>query len=320
MPTRRILAALPARFAAGALSCVLAGVLALSSSPAAALDAASAPAPAAAPTADSGSAAALRFRFEALHDTLQHNAFGRPLALSSTEQAEHLEGDITARLDYPFPELVHVLDGVDRWCDVLLLHLNTKNCAGSGNVLRLRVGRKWNQAPQDAYPLSFVYHPEASTPDYLRIGLTAAEGPMGTRDYHIVVEATPLDERHTILRLRYDYGFGTFARLAMQGYLGTVGRAKVGFTVVGREPDGQPEYVGGVRGLVERNTMRYYLAIEAVLASEGAPPAARIDRRLESWFDATERYPRQLHELERPEYLAMKHDELRHGGAPDAVK
>jgi hypothetical protein len=135
---------------------------------------------------------------------------------------------------------------------------------------------------------------------------------MGTRDYRIVVEAAPLDERHTVLRLRYEYGFGTMARLAMQAYLATAGRAKVGFTVVGHDAHGQPEYIGGVRGLVERNTMRYYLAIEAVLAADDASPAARLEHRLQAWFDATERYPRQLHELERPEYLAMKHDETRH--------
>ncbi|MND09503.1 hypothetical protein D3C83_328910 [compost metagenome] len=31
--------------------------------------------------------------------------------------------------------------------------------------------------------------------------------------------------------------------------------------------------------------------------------------RLEDWFSATERYPRQLREIERPEYLAMKERE-----------
>jgi hypothetical protein len=87
----------------------------------------------------------------------------------------------------------------------------------------------------------------------------------------------------------------------MQAYLGTLGSDKVGFT-----PKGASGYVGGVRGVVERNTMRYYLAIDAFL---DAPRPEQLDRRLAAWFDATERYARQLHETERSEYLEMKRSE-----------
>jgi hypothetical protein len=62
---------------------------------------------------------------------------------------------------------------------------------------------------------------------------------------------------------------------------------------------------------VERNTMRYYLAIDAYLASLAAPPAQQRMRRLEAWFAATEQYARQLHEVERADYLAMKQNEFR---------
>jgi hypothetical protein len=64
-----------------------------------------------------------------------------------------------------------------------------------------------------------------------------------------------------------------------------------------------------VRGLVERNTMRYYLAIDAYLASLSAPVGQQLDDRLNRWFDATEQYPRQLHEVEKNDYIQMKHDE-----------
>ena len=43
-------------------------------------------------------------------------------------------------------------------------------------------------------------------------------------------------------------------RLAMQVYLGTTGRSKVGFTVTGTQADGQPLHIGGTRGVVEVNT------------------------------------------------------------------
>src|SRR5436190_22767076 len=99
------------------------------------------------------------------------------------------------------------------------------------------------------------------------------------------------------------------ANLAMRTYLSTVAHDKVGFTVVGRTPDGKPESIGGMRGVVERNTMRYYLAIEAYLANLSAPPATRAEKSFRDWFAATELYPRQLHEMEQDEYMEMKRKE-----------
>jgi hypothetical protein len=95
----------------------------------------------------------------------------------------------------------------------------------------------------------------------------------------------------------------------MQAYLGTSGRNKIGFTVLGKSADGKPEYVGGMRGVVERNVMRYYLAIEAALYAARFPAAQRLQQRLDHWFTATEAYPRQLHEMSRSEYLALKSGE-----------
>jgi hypothetical protein len=111
------------------------------------------------------------------------------------------------------------------------------------------------------------------------------------------------------VRLSYAYSHGVLASAAMRAYLGTLGRDKVGFTVTGRDSDGQPRHVGGMRGLVERNTMRYYLAIEAFLGSRSAAPGARTEKSLRDWFAAIEAYPRQLHEMERADYLAMKRRE-----------
>jgi hypothetical protein len=80
---------------------------------------------------------------------------------------------------------------------------------------------------------------------------------------------------------------------------------------------GPPGLVGGVRGVMERNTMRYYLAIEAFLGALAAPPQARFEKRIRDWFAASERYPLQLHELDRAEYLGMKRVEnLRQQAAP----
>ena len=61
--------------------------------------------------------------------------------------------------------------------------------------------------------------------------------------------------------------------------------------------------------MVERNTMRYFLAIEASLDALAAPAGQRTEKRIREWFTATERYARQLHEMDADEYLAMKRRE-----------
>ncbi|MBZ0095339.1 MAG: hypothetical protein K8H75_08240 [Sulfuricella sp.] len=139
--------------------------------------------------------------------------------------------------------------------------------------------------------------------------LNAENGPLSTHDYRIRIEATPLKDGRTFLHFTYAYAFGLTGRLAMQGYLATIGRDKVGFTVTGKQPNGQPTYIQGVRGVVERNTMRYYLAIGAYLAALAAPPKEQLEKRLQYWYNATDQYARQLHEVERDDYLKMKRKE-----------
>jgi hypothetical protein len=155
-----------------------------------------------------------------------------------------------------------------------------------------------------------------SQPDYLRVVLNAAAGPLGTSRYRIVLEMVPLDSGNSFLHLSYAYAQGGAARWATQLYLATVGRAKVGFSVVGRRADDQPIHIGGARGVIERNAMRFYLAIEAYL---GAPAARQSEQRLSDWFAAVERYPLQLHELERDDYLRMKRVEIQRQQALAAV-
>ncbi len=267
----------------------------------------------AARAADTDPAAALRAKYETLAPQLQRNPFQRPLVLDSSETSQRLKGDIYARVDYPFTTVRASLDDPGHWCDMLLLHINTKYCRAetrpSGTVLKLNIGKKTPEPLEQAPRVEFDYDVVATTPDYAAFTLAASHGPLGTSDYRIALEAVALPDGKSFLHLSYSYAMNFSARLAMRTYLGTVGRDKVGFTVVGREPDGSPDYVDGVRGVVERNTMRYYLAIDTFLATVGAAPTVRPERRFRNWFAAAEQYPRQLHEMERDEYLDMKRAE-----------
>ncbi len=64
-----------------------------------------------------------------------------------------------------------------------------------------------------------------------------------------------------------------------------------------------------MRGALERNTMRYYLAIDAYLGALAVPPPERFEQSLERWFAATERYALQLHEVDHDAYVAMERSE-----------
>jgi hypothetical protein len=264
-------------------------------------------------SASAQDAAALKTRHASLQEKFANNQFGRPLVLESTQSADDLKGDVYAIVEHPFAMVQQALQAADHWCDILILHLNVKRCrasSGTPKMLSLNVGRKFDQPIEDAYELEFAYRVVASAPDYLQVQLSAPEGPLSTKNYRIQVETAPIDARRTMIHMSYAYGYGFTARVAMQTYLATIGSAKVGFTIVERK-NGKPVFQGGVLGLLERNTMRYYLAIDAYLSAYALPAAEQAERRIQEWYASTERYAEQLHEMDQAEYLEMKRKEMR---------
>jgi hypothetical protein len=264
-------------------------------------------------------AAALKAQSVALREAWAANPAQRPLAIESSERSGSLHGDIRARVELPFAALGTAVQGSAHWCEILFLHLNVQQCRAvqtpAAESLVLAVGRRYDQAPADAFRFDFTYRTVVARPDYVHVQLEAEEGPFGTSKYRISLEAMALDAGHSFVHLSYSYGSGLAGRLAMQAYLATAGRGKLGFTIVGRNGDGQPEYLGGARGVVERNAMRYFLAIEAYLDALALPAAAQFDKRLANWYAGIERYPLQLHDLERGDYLALKREQMRRQSA-----
>ena len=259
------------------------------------------------------SAAALRIKYTELNKQLLNNQFQRPLYLNSAESSHDLQGDIYAVVDYSFPTVSSALNNPEHWCDLLILHVNIKYChvsnTNTGPVLTVNLGQKYDQPLADTYVGLFNYRGLITTSDYFAIQLSADSGPLGTHDYQIWIEAVPLKDKRTFIHFSYAYSFGLAGRLTMQSYLATLGRGKVGFTVTGRLANGQPSYIQGVRGVVERNTMRYYLAIDAYLSALSLPAEVQLDKRLQRWYNGTDQYALQLHEVEWTDYLEMKHKE-----------
>jgi hypothetical protein len=262
---------------------------------------------------DKAPLAILSARYETLSGALRDNAFQRPLVLDSVELSNHIKGDVYARIDHPFSRVNTALQGATHWCDILILHQNTKYCKASSNgsetALKMMIGKKVSQSLSGAYEVNLDYRLLSSDQNYLAVQLKTDEGPMGTKNYRILLEAIPLPNNQTFLHFTYSYDYGFAGGMALKAYLATIGRHKVGFN---RDQDTlHPGYIGGMRGMVERNTMRYYLAIDSYLGALSVSPEKQLTKRLQDWYTATERYPRQLHEISRSAYLAMKQEEIR---------
>jgi hypothetical protein len=262
----------------------------------------------------SADAAALQAKHAEVRASLGSSPFQRPLLLQAAPGDDALKGDVYAVIDQPFNLTGPALQDPARWCDVLILHLNVKQCRARGgngsHTIALLVGRKFEQPAGSGRAVDFGFRVLHTGPDYVRVQMAAEDAPADAKD-QVLLEAVPLDDKRSFLRVTYSYAFSALERLGMHTYLSTLGRDKVGFTTTGTNAGGKPAYVGGVRGMVERNVMRYYLAVVTYVESLAVPPSERQEKRLRDWFAATERHALQLHEMGRDEYLSMKRNETR---------
>jgi hypothetical protein len=247
----------------------------------------------------SAEAEALRARLAELGPALERNDFGRPMHIDSGEAGSAQRGEVHGLVPQPFASVSEGLAQAANWCGVLTLPFNVLRCESRADRVIVYIGRKPQTPVEDATRIELRFAVLARSSDFLQVQLTAPAGPAGTRDYRIAFAATPAD-KGTFVRLQYGYAHGTLSKIALSTYLATSGADKVGFSRDGGR------LVGGVRGVTERNTMRYFLAIEAFLEARSLAPERRLQARLERWFDSTERYPRQLREMTREEYLALK--------------
>jgi hypothetical protein len=258
-------------------------------------------------------AAELRASYEALKPQLADNPLGAPMVLDSSVAEEGMvQGEIYAVLESPFADLRDVFTHTAAWCDMVLLHINVKACLHTPEELLFYVGREYYQEPELAFELRYRFRAQQQDGTLLDVGLSAAEGPLGTHDYSITIRAIPLGEGRSFVHFVYSYGYGFAARTALATYLATLGRHKVGFTVTGHDPDGNPLYIRGLEGVVERNAMRYFLAMQSVLETLHVPGLSEEQRfglRTELWHQKIQGYARQLLEAEKAEYRANKERE-----------
>jgi hypothetical protein len=240
---------------------------------------------------------------------LETNSIGIPLFLESVEQDDRVHVDVYGIFDHPFSSVVNVLKVPSNWCDIVSLYPNIKACTYKelpGDwLLTFFLGSKVYQPPEDARQVNYHFGNVDQQPGYLDIMLSADAGPYGTKDHKLRVEALPIDGGRTFVHVSYAYSDSVALRLATKIYFATLGRNKVGFTVTRTDGDGNPVYIGGPRGAIERNAVRCYFAIETFMNTLRFPEENRFNMRISDWYDRTTRW-KQLFDLDKKDYLTYK--------------
>lgn len=244
---------------------------------------------------------------------LEKNGFGLPLFLESKEQGDRVHVDVYGLFAYPFKRVADGLKAPASWCDIVSLHPNVKACTyreQSGTwLLTFYLGNKDYHPPEEARQVIYQFKNIDQQKGYVNTLLNAASGPFGTGDHRLRFEAIPIDGGRTFVHVSYDYRDSIALRLAAKAYFATIGRGKIGFTVTRTDELGNPVYIGGPRGAIERNAVRYFLAIQSFMDSWTYPENTLFSRRSSTWYDLANQYRKQLFDLDKHDYLAIKSSE-----------
>ena len=257
--------------------------------------------------------------YEKIEDDILENKYGAPIYLQSKSTKNTMRGDVYGIIYHPYKTVSENLTSLTNWCEIMPQHLNIKACTyqyiNGQCKLIFYSGRKHYEKADNVYHLDYQFKVSVLNDGYFKASLNSKKGPLDTTDYLITVEAIPLTDSSTFFHLAYEYKYGFWTRLAMSTYFSTLGRGKVGFTIKDKDEEGNPLYVKGIRGVIERNSMRYYFAIQSFLDTKKSPIEIRFKRRISNWFDLTENHHKQLYEMDKKDYLKYKkmerHDQIR---------
>ena len=234
---------------------------------------------------------------------------GTHINLASSEQDDLLSAEVNSIVQTPFELVATTLSKARNWCLVMPLHFNIKTCTyekhNDSDVLTIYSGRKIYESPEDSYQMTYRFEVIKNDDKQLTLRLHAKHGPIGTSNYLIELDAVPVAEG-TLLQIHSSYRPSWLSSMLTSAYLSTVGRDKVGFSLIKYNGELQP--VQGIKGIIERNVMRYHLAINAFFSTQSLPEESRHEATLASWFKQNDSYP-QLHEMDEAEYLEIKRKE-----------
>ena len=250
--------------------------------------------------------------YQELQEQARRGPFGFPLRLHSAERQGLLSAEVLGIMDHPFQAFGAAVGEPASWCEFVPLNLNIKACTiqwGTREaLLTLYIGGKGYLSPEAASRQPYRVLVPARQPAYVAVSLSALQGLMAAKAHQLDIEAASVDGK-TVVALRSSYEQSAASKLATAIYLATTGRDKIGFSRERVGSDGQAAFVKGAQGIIERNLMRYYLALKAFLDTQALPDSRRFEARIRTVYELMERYPAQLHEMEMAEYLDVKRRE-----------
>ena len=195
------------------------------------------------------------------------------------------------------------------WCNFLVLNPNIKTCTfrreAQETLLTLYIGSKSYRAPESATEQVYRFLVRARQPEYAAISLTAPQGLLGTTAHRFEFEASSVAGK-TVVGLSSSFEPSMVSKLLTGIYLSTLGRSKIGFSREATEAGVPADYVRGVKGMIERNAMRYYLALKAVLDTNDLPAGRQFEARARLAYDLMDLFPAQLRQMDKAEYLDIK--------------
>lgn len=248
-------------------------------------------------------------RYPELQEAARRGPFGLPLQVHSEERETQISAEIYGIIDHPFRALATTFTEPGGWCNFLVLNPNIKTCTfrreEQETLLTLYIGSKSYRAPESATEQVYRFLVRARQPEYAAISLTAPQGMLGTTAHRFEFEAGSVAGK-TVVALSSSFEPSMVSKLLTGIYLNTLGRAKIGFSREDAGAAGQLVYVRGVKGMVERNAMRYYLALKAFLDTSNLPAGRQFEARASLAYDLMDLYPAQLRQMDKAEYLDIK--------------
>ncbi len=228
----------------------------------------------------------------------------QPLFINSRINGQKVSSVIISETEIPYSRISTEITDSAVWCEIAMLHLNIKSCIHRSSQITFFAGRKYYQSPDKASRFPYSFRVLQHSPEITSVSLYSEEGPGGTSDHRMDFEAVPY-KKGTIIRFSLSFrGSAVSGRIA-DLYFVTLGSEKQGFTY--SEYSGRKRFTGGVQGALERNSMRYYLAMVVHFQTRNGVSALE---KASLWYDYTERYRKQLHEVEKNEYLDAKEKEF----------
>ncbi len=245
-------------------------------------------------------------KYHEVEKELGKSHFAIPFFIESAVSKNASHVDIYGTVKYPFDIVKDELLVPTNWCEIFLPHIKVGACTykkvNDTWLLNIYTADKLSEPIEDSYQMKFEYRVSELQSRYFDISLTAHKGPFHTKDHQVGLEAIPLSEGTTFIHLRYSYRYSSLAYVLMKLF----GGSKVGFSVTGTDSNGNPVFVEGLRGSIERDVLCYYLAILTCLDTLKIPAEQRFEKRISQWYDLTARFKKQLLQMEKEEYLTHK--------------